>query len=378
MRIEFYAPLKSPDHPAPSGDRRVARLFLEALRQGGHTVRVASVLRSHDKSGDTRRQARLRRLGEKMAGRCLRRYREDPPDIWFTYHLYHKAPDWLGPAVAGALGIPYVVAEASFAPKQAGGPWAEGHESVKQALSKASRVVCVNPQDAACVLPLLPDPDRLVSMAPFLDTAPPRAAAARRMETRGRMARRRGLDENMPWIAVAAMMRPGDKLKSYRVLGAALSLIRDRDWILLVAGDGEASAEVASVLDFGDRVQFLGRLEAVEIDALHAASDLCAWPAVNEAYGMALLEAQAAGLPVVAGDRPGVRQIVRHGQTGSIASAGDPAAFADAVAALLDEPAQRLEMSAAALEVTRTEHDIGAATKRLDRLLHDAVNDSAP
>ena len=32
MRVAFYAPLKPPDHPVPSGDRRVAQLFLQALR----------------------------------------------------------------------------------------------------------------------------------------------------------------------------------------------------------------------------------------------------------------------------------------------------------------------------------------------------------
>ena len=35
------------------------------------------------------------------------------PAAWFTYHLYYKAPDWLGPDIARALAIPYLVAEAS-------------------------------------------------------------------------------------------------------------------------------------------------------------------------------------------------------------------------------------------------------------------------
>jgi hypothetical protein len=46
MRIGFYAPLKPPDHPVPSGDRRIARLFVEALRLAGHMPFVASHLRS--------------------------------------------------------------------------------------------------------------------------------------------------------------------------------------------------------------------------------------------------------------------------------------------------------------------------------------------
>ena len=59
MRIAFYAPLKPADHPTPSGDRRIGRLFLDALRRAGHQPFVASRLRSYDGAGDTRRQARL-------------------------------------------------------------------------------------------------------------------------------------------------------------------------------------------------------------------------------------------------------------------------------------------------------------------------------
>ena len=47
MRIAFYAPLKSPDHPVPSGDRQMARLLVAALRHAGHDVEIASELRSY-------------------------------------------------------------------------------------------------------------------------------------------------------------------------------------------------------------------------------------------------------------------------------------------------------------------------------------------
>ena len=58
-------------------------------------------------------------------------------------------------AVATALAIPYVVAEASFAPKRAGGPWALGHNAVEQALRSADHVLALNADDQACVTPLL-------------------------------------------------------------------------------------------------------------------------------------------------------------------------------------------------------------------------------
>src|SRR5689334_17494620 len=113
MRVAFYAPLKPPDHPVPSGDRRVARLFLDAFRLAGHDPFVASRLRSFDADGDRPRQCRLAALGRHTADRLLRQWRrgsQAAPDLWFTYHLSYKAPDWLGPPVSRALGIPYLVA----------------------------------------------------------------------------------------------------------------------------------------------------------------------------------------------------------------------------------------------------------------------------
>ena len=63
MRIAFYAPLKSPDHPVPSGDRRVAQLFFAALRVAGHDAFLASRFRSYEGRGDLLDQARLAALG---------------------------------------------------------------------------------------------------------------------------------------------------------------------------------------------------------------------------------------------------------------------------------------------------------------------------
>src|SRR4030081_940871 len=166
----------------PSGDRQIARLFVEALRQGGHKPFVASRLRSFDGAGDARHQARIGALGQRMAKRLVKRWRERPetaPELWFTYHLYYKAPDWLGPAVSAALGIPYVIAEASYAAKRAGGPWAGGHRAVEQALRQADAVIGLNSADRDGVTPLLRDPSRWFALPPFLDAAAYPARPAR-------------------------------------------------------------------------------------------------------------------------------------------------------------------------------------------------------
>ena len=304
MRIAFYAPMKPPDHPTPSGDVRVARLLIAALRQAGSRVELASRLRTWDGGGDERRQARLAKIGARSAERLIQRYKRAPrgarPDLWFTYHLYHKAPDWLGPAVARALEIPYVVAEASYAPKRAGGPWDRGHRAVAAALGQADVVFHLNTRDSACVDPLLKPGARAVRLPPFLDVktfaGPPDRAPFDRL----------GVQRNVPVLLAVAMMRPGDKLASYRVLAAALRQLLDRPWCLIVVGDGPARAEVEAAFSGlpADRVRLIGTVNAEALPPLYRAADIFIWPAVNEAFGMAILEAQAAGLPVVAG-RPG-------------------------------------------------------------------------
>ena len=121
MRIGFYAPLKPPDHPVPSGDRRVARGFMGLLDRLGHNVEVVSRFRSFDRHGDAARQDRVRVIGGSLARRLTRRCVSGSPlDLWVTYHCHHKAPDWLGPAVTGALDLPYVIAEASATEKVRG------------------------------------------------------------------------------------------------------------------------------------------------------------------------------------------------------------------------------------------------------------------
>jgi gluconokinase len=69
MRVAFYAPLKPAAHPVPSGDRQIARALMQALGHAGHESIVASSFRSFDGSGNAVRQARLQRIGERVAQR---------------------------------------------------------------------------------------------------------------------------------------------------------------------------------------------------------------------------------------------------------------------------------------------------------------------
>ncbi len=370
MRIAFYAPLKPPDHPVPSGDRRIGRALMAALGLAGHEVVLASRLRSWDGAGDAARQRRIAGAGAARAAALLSRYRMRPelqPDLWLTYHLYHKAPDWLGPSVAAGLAIPYVVVEASLAEKRREGPWAAGHAAARAAMAAADVLVNLNGDDQEGLLAALGEEAPCVRLAPFIATAP----FAQAPRQRASVAERYGLDSARPWLLSVAMMREGAKLASYGVLAAALGGLGDLPWQLLLVGDGPARGRVEALFrPLGeDRVRFLGALPGAALPAIYRSADLYLWPAIHEAFGMAFLEAQAAGLPVVAGRERGVPEVVRHGESGLLVPPGDAAAFAAAVRRLLGDAERRSALGRGARDVVLRGHDIAAAAARLDGIL---------
>ncbi len=430
MRIAFYAPLKAPDHPTPSGDRLIAGLLVRALERAGHEVALASRLRTFDGAGDRARQRRLARIGRAEAQRLLDGWLGSPraPRCWFTYHLYHKAPDWIGPRVSARLRIPYLVAEASYAPKQARGAWRHGHRAVAAALARAGRVIALNPDDVPGLERLLggfedpardprdfpddvsgldrlpgglegladdpcdfPDdvPDlerppgggaRLCRLAPFIDieTCVSRGDRSRR---RARIARLVSTGPEVPLLACVAMMRGGRKAESFRLLARALERIPHVPWHLLVVGDGPARREVeASFAELGaaGRVTFLGLRPPPALWGIVSVCDLFVWPALGEPIGMAMLEAQALGIPVVAGDARGVGEVVVHGAGGWLVPEGDAAAFAGAVEKALIDPAALAAAGVAARAQVRARHGLAAASRNLDRWIREAVEEIGP
>ncbi len=373
-RIAFYAPMKPPDHPVPSGERETARLFAQALEVAGYEVELACRLRSREPEGDLERQARLERAGGWVAGRLVRAYRQRPaserPVAWFTYHLYYKAMDWIGPAVARGLGIPYLAAEVSVAPKRAGGPWDRSHQALLEAVAAADAIFPLTEVNREC----LPPGTRMRDLAPFLDPAPFQAARKQREAERHALGERLALNPDQPWIAVAAMMRPGVKAQSFALLAEALAREGLPPFQVLIAGDGPAEAAVRAAFERlpEGAVHFLGRLDQAQLAALFAACDLYAWPAVGEAFGMALLEAEATGLPVVAGRDGGVADVVGDGESGLLVPPRDPAAFAEAVARLLRDEALRARLSAGAAARIAQHHSLAAAALTLRQAIEAA------
>ncbi|OLP62388.1 glycosyl transferase [Xaviernesmea oryzae] len=353
MQIAFYAPLKSPDHPVPSGDRLMGRLLIAALSARGHGVTVASTLRAFARTPEVLREGQS--AAEDEIARLIRLYEQQgTPDLWFTYHPYYKAPDRIGPAIASRFAIPYVTAEASYSARRDRDEWRGAQAQVRDSIAQAALNLCITERDrvglvdhvpGACVARLFP----FIEAAGFLARAP--------APQPGHM------------VAVA-MMRAGDKMDSFRFLAEALGQLRREDWRLTVVGGGPLEAEVRALFAaYGSRVTFAGEQTPERVAEILSSAALYAWPGCGEAYGLAYLEAAAVGAPAVAQAIAGVPEVVIPQRTGLLTPAGSIDAYAQALDRLLGDDVLRMRLGAGARAFVTDERQLHHAAERLDRLL---------
>ena len=121
---------------------------------------------------------------------------------------------------------------------------------------------------------------------------------------------------------------------------------------LLVAGRGDWQ-EAAAALPAGVRgsVRFLGQLDEADKASLLASVDVYAAPNLGgESFGIILVEAMAAGAPVVASSLEAFRQVLGDGRLGVLFDTGDAHALATALLALLDDPGRRAALRLAGRE----------------------------
>lgn len=342
----------------------MARQLLVLLERLGHHVIVVSELRAWLRAPDE-----LPALAVAAAQELTRL---EPaldvlaPDLWFTYHLYYKAPDLIGPASARRLGIPYVVAEASHAPKRLAGPWAEA-EALSMAALRAARVLLTfTARDADGLTRLDGIGGAITPFPPFLTNIDMQDPQPR-------------LPGSRVTLLCVAMMRDSNKLESYRQLAGALAMLGARDWQLRIVGDGPARAQVEAAFGLFDENQvcFVGICDAGEIRAELEQADIFVWPGYREAYGMVYLEAQERGLPVIAMDSGGVTSVVQNGETGILTAEADCSAFAGALRTLISDPARRQRMGVQARARVLAHHGPDAAMKRLHGALQHA-KETAP
>jgi glycosyltransferase involved in cell wall biosynthesis len=154
-----------------------------------------------------------------------------------------------------------------------------------------------------------------------------------------------------------------DPVKRMELLVDALRRLRTRfpRLVLVLVGDGGEQQRIRQVVraaGLSEQVIFTGFLENPQ--RIYAMLDLYVAGSRKEGLPLSVLEAMAAGLAVVATDVPGHRDVVVPGETGLLVVPDDAAALAEAVAALLMDPARRKSLGQAGRERVRQEFSIRA------------------
>jgi glycosyltransferase involved in cell wall biosynthesis len=188
----------------------------------------------------------------------------------------------------------------------------------------------------------------------------PEARGAARAAVRAEL----GVGEHEQVVTIVARLAPIKRVD--RFLRVA-SLVRRPGVRYVIVGDGDQGAQLRDSPEaraLGDGVIFAGFRR--DMAAVCAASDIMVQTSDNEGTPVSLIEAGAAGLPSVSTDVGGVRTVIADGETGYLRAADDDQGLADAIGALLDNPARALQMGMSARARCR-------ASFSLERLVDDSV-----
>jgi glycosyltransferase involved in cell wall biosynthesis len=142
--------------------------------------------------------------------------------------------------------------------------------------------------------------------------------------------------------------------KNIDVMLRAMARLGDRfpDAEILVIGRGSAQQSLMNLareLGIADRTRFTGFVSDEERDELLLGTRVCVCPSEKEGWGLTVIESNAAGTPVVATDAPGLRDSVRHEETGFLVPTRSVEGFATRIAELLEDDSLATRMSREAL-----------------------------
>jgi glycosyltransferase involved in cell wall biosynthesis len=209
------------------------------------------------------------------------------------------------------------------------------------------------------------DPVRVVADGLAIDPVrAPRAAARASL----------GLDGQAPVVAVLGRISDW-KGQDVLVRALAEAPLRDRGAIAVIAGEAWPGAEqreagvlsVARAVGVSERVRMIGFREDVE--NVFGAADLIAVPSTApDPLPGAAIEAAAAGCTVIASGAGGLPEIIRDRQTGRLVAPGNPLALATAAAELLDDPAERERLGAAASRDVRERFSASQLLEQIQEL----------
>jgi glycosyltransferase involved in cell wall biosynthesis len=375
VKIAFYCPLKPMSSPVQSGEREIARGLHSFFVSRGADVFVLSEFNSLF-------------FYQRPAGwlvwlrdlfRAYRKARREDPDLYFTYHLFYKAPDPIGFLLAWWFNKPHFVFEARHYrwPKEWLRCW-PGVLLTHAALSRAAGIFATTTVDYAALRKLFPE-QKLWNSPPSIDlTIFSRGEDEVRVATRAAL----GAADGDVLIMTVAMLRGDHKTEGVLFLLRCLGRLAQEGqafrWVHI--GDGECRAHVEEEARkiLGRRATLLGSQEPAAVASWLQAGDIFAFPGLFEAFGLAYVEAQAVGLPVVAFRNCGIPDAVDDGGSAFLTPVLDEDAYTEALRRLLVDPGLRAKMGLRAIAFAREKFDRESHYGSMWDVLVEAVKEKRP
>lgn len=357
---------------------------LNTLQTGGAEYLVLNVARSFDRErfdmlvlslgGDGEIGDELRKLGipvllvnrrngldPLLIGKLARLIRKQKVDV---VHTHNVAP-WLYAGLAARLaGAKVCHTEHSNL--------FSGQRALKRAerfLGRLSKAVICDGEDVRrqLVEEQKLSPRNVVTIHNGVDTAL-YGQAVERLSERADGRRKLGLSEDTPVLATVARLEPvkdqSTLLRAFEKVGASLPDAR-----LVLVGDGSerrALEEQARRPALAGRVIFLGR--RADVADLLPLFDAFALTSTSEGLPLTILEAMAAGLPVISTNVGAIPEAVVEGQTGHLVPVGDTERLAAALLKVLRDPGLRRKMGQEAQKRARAMFDLKVMTRRYEDL----------
>lgn len=292
----------------------------------------------------------------------LRKYVERlKPDL---IHTWMFAANAYGFAAARAVGVKNVVIG-----QRCVDPWKSRLQlTVDRALAQRCRAVVVNSEGVRDFYAQHGTPAEQIRVIPNGVTQPTPSNT-----TRAQLLAELELPENARLIGLVGRLWPQKRVKDAIWAADLLKVIRP-DLHLLIIGDGpqrDALRQFRDLVHIRDRVHFLGARD--DVPRLMPHFDLLWSTSGYEGQSNAILEAMASGVPVVATDIPGTRELIVPDETGYLLPVGDRAAFARYTERLLNDSALASRFATAARERVWTEFSIEKMIERHTALYRELL-----
>ena len=179
--------------------------------------------------------------------------------------------------------------------------------------------------------------------------------------TVARLVREKGLEYGIKSIKVLLKNNPNLHVQ-YNIIGNGILQ--------------EQLKECVTKLGLNGIVKFLGEMDQTGVSKQMQEAHIFLLPSIEEALPVALMEAQATGLPVVATDVGGVSEVVTDGRSGYIVPAKNPLAIASKLEYLIENPGIWPEMGNYGRRIIEDKHDIKILNKRLEEIYYDLIRDN--